>query len=373
MALPASDSFTDSNGVQLTSHNASWTLCKGDFDIQSNSLAADASGELGAGWNADAFNADQYAEATVSASGVFPIGIAVRCDDDTPNDDYYGYYGEESNIYLFKVVNGSWTELDADSENQFSVSDVIRLEITGTNPGTLSAQIGGVEQLTADDSDLDAGSAGVSGWNDHTTSLIDDWEGGNLGGSPVTVNVSAASLTATGQSATLTPGAVSITVSTSGLTAGAESGTVTQDLTRQQLQPTADTVAGQWTTHTGATTNLYQQIDEAPYNDADYIKSDGDPSSSAVAFALGAGSDPGVDTDHVVRYRYSREGDAAGDLTVELREGYVNEGTQGTLIASWQHNSVGTGVTEARQALTTTQAGNIGDYSDLFLRFVATV
>ncbi len=91
MALPATEAFTNSNGTQLTTHSSNWTLNSGDFDIQSNALSPDAaSTENGAHWNADTFDDDQYAQATlVDQFNSRTIGVAVRCH--ATADTYYGW------------------------------------------------------------------------------------------------------------------------------------------------------------------------------------------------------------------------------------------------------------------------------------------
>ena len=142
---------------------------------------------------------------------------------------------------------------------------------------------------------------------------------------------------------------------------------------KQRLNPWSVAHLGDWVTHDRQTIGLWEQLDEFTPDDTDYIKSDADPSSSPVVFKLEKAFDPGTHNNHVLQYRYSREGLDAGDITVELREGYVDETTQGTLIASWSHTGVGTTVVSAYQLLTTTQAGNITDYTDLYVRIVATL
>jgi hypothetical protein len=57
---------------------------------------------------------------------------------------------------------------------------------------------------------------------------------------------------------------------------------------------------------------------------------------------------------------------------VQLRQGYTNEGSPGTLIASAQHNNIpGNAWTAGSFNLSAGEADSITDYSDLYLRFVA--
>jgi hypothetical protein len=178
MALPATDDFTDSDGVQIASHG-DWTVNDGDFDIQSNALAPDDYGRCCAYWNADAFDANQYAEATIIALSDEYIGVAVRMHASAVT--YYGISGNDTDKEIFKRINGAYTAI-AVSGNQWSANDVIRLEVNAT---TLTPMLNGETDTDLGiqtDSAISSGSAGVCGYDDGTGSRIDDWEGGNLEG-----------------------------------------------------------------------------------------------------------------------------------------------------------------------------------------------
>jgi hypothetical protein len=104
------------------------------------------------------------------------------------------------------------------------------------------------------------------------------------------------------------------------------------------------------------------------------VRSETNPGSSPVVFALQTGSDAGVSYGHILKYRYGKVITGAGtaiNLTVELRQGYVNESSQGTLIAQWTHSNISETIAGISQQLTTAQADSITDYSSLFIRFVA--
>jgi hypothetical protein len=77
-------------------------------------------------------------------------------------------------------------------------------------------------------------------------------------------------------------------------------------LAPQFAVPTSDVSVGAWTTDTGATTNLYQAVDETTASDADYIQSETNPSSSAATLGLGSLGDPSSSVGHVLHYRISR-------------------------------------------------------------------
>lgn len=143
----------------------------------------------------------------------------------------------------------------------------------------------------------------------------------------------------------------------------------------QFARPSEDTFLGDWTDEAAGTTDIFESIDESSASDADYIQSPVEPSSDPYVCKLdGIASDPLTSDGHVVRYRYRK--DTAGgdqiDLTVQLREGYVNEGTPGTLIHEETHTDIsGSGWTNGSFTLDSGEADSITDYDELFLRFVA--
>ena len=181
MALPATDNFTGSNGTQLTTYSGSWTLNTGDFDIQTNALAADSSGnESGAHWNADSFGNDQYAIITLAAVSSAYVGPAVRCA--ASGATYYGWSISNYDAYGFKQVSGTWTQL-YNNGTAGAASNTMRIEAEGTSIRFIK---NGSTLYTATDSAIGSGSSGVSGYGDSSTCRMDDWEGGNIGAAAIT-------------------------------------------------------------------------------------------------------------------------------------------------------------------------------------------
>ena len=184
-ALPATDTFTGTDGTALTTYSANWSLNSGNFVINTNSVAPNqALIEGGARWNADTFASDQYAQGkivAVSTSGQ-TIGVAVRAST-SGTASYYGFYNDGSGggkTFLFKMVSGTWTQLGAIGTG-LAANDVIRLEISGT---TLTPKVNGVTKSppgAQTDSALSSGAAGLSGYSASTSNRLDDWEGGSLG------------------------------------------------------------------------------------------------------------------------------------------------------------------------------------------------
>lgn len=141
----------------------------------------------------------------------------------------------------------------------------------------------------------------------------------------------------------------------------------------QIARPTTDTTRDGWEEDDGSTTTIFDQIDEVVADDADYIRTALTPTNDVFVTKLGTLEDPQASSGHVVRYRYGK--DAANgdqiDITVELRQAYVNESTLGTLIASATHTNVAAFPVAGSITLSGTEADSITDYANLFLRFVA--
>jgi len=144
----------------------------------------------------------------------------------------------------------------------------------------------------------------------------------------------------------------------------------------QFLRPIQDVAnPGNWTTHTGGTTNLYTAIDEVTADDTDYIQSPASPSNAVYVTKLSSAVDPNSSTGHIIRMRTSVDVDNQQAITItqQLRQGYVNETTQGTLIDSQTRSNItSTTWTTSQYTLTATEADAITDYTNLYFRFIAT-
>jgi len=137
-------------------------------------------------------------------------------------------------------------------------------------------------------------------------------------------------------------------------------------------RPSTDTTNQTFTDQAGGSTNIYTTIDEVSADDADYIKSPSAPANKVYVTKLTSLEDPQISTGHVVSYRYAKSaaGGAQIDLTVELRQGYASEASQGTLIKSWSHTNISDAWATAAQTLAGAEADSITDYTNLYLRFV---
>jgi hypothetical protein len=143
----------------------------------------------------------------------------------------------------------------------------------------------------------------------------------------------------------------------------------------QFARPDADTYNGDgWTEDDNDTTNMFAEVDESSADDADYVRSPTSPSNDVVVFRLSDVADPGLSTGHVLRVRNSvdQASQETIDFTFELRQGYTNEGSPGTLIASTTRTGVtSTSWTTTSYTLSGGEADAITDYTDLFVRIKA--
>ena len=141
----------------------------------------------------------------------------------------------------------------------------------------------------------------------------------------------------------------------------------------QFARPNADTTLGNFTDQGGGTVNIYQAIDEAAASDADYIRSPAAPVNEVYVAALSGVVDPVSSTGHIIRMRTAADlaSQQAIDFTQQLRQGYVNETSQGTLIASQSRTGVtSTTFTDSVYTLSGAEADAITNYASLFFRFI---
>jgi hypothetical protein len=138
-------------------------------------------------------------------------------------------------------------------------------------------------------------------------------------------------------------------------------------------RPSADTLRDNWEEDDATTTNIFDQIDEAVADDNDYIQTGIAPTNDVYVTALTSVEDPISSTGHVVRWRHrkSAAGGAQIDLTVQLRQGYTNEGSMGTLIAAVTRTNISDSITADTFTLTGGEADSITNYASLYIRFVA--
>jgi hypothetical protein len=323
------DNFNRADGAL----GSNWTILVGTnpYSIISNVAATNgASAENCTIYNAFTPADNQWAEVTITQTGADAyVGPAVRGS----GTSWYVFYGDTGNRALYRIVSGTPTSL-ASSATGFAVNDVIRLEVEGT---TLRAYVNGVLWTSVTDSSLASGNTGMATWSTSTSGRVDNFTADNVAADQsVTAN-----LIASGE--TFYSAAVYLLT---------------------DARPLSTVSAGAWTDQASGTTDMHSPL--ADETNATYIQSELDPSSSVCEVLLETLSDPGTNAAHQVIYRYAKDGTPQINLTVQLRQG------ASTVIAAQTITNVSSSITDGTLALSEAEAGNITDYSDLRLRFIAT-
>lgn len=143
----------------------------------------------------------------------------------------------------------------------------------------------------------------------------------------------------------------------------------------QFARPSTDTTNdGAWTDQGGGSSSLFATIDESSPSDSDYIRTAMAPTSDVYVTKLTNLEDPVSSSGHTVRWRRGKDasGGATVNETVQLRQGYTNEGSPGTLIATAvSAAATPDSFTTGTYTLSGAEADAITDYTSLYLRFLA--
>ena len=135
----------------------------------------------------------------------------------------------------------------------------------------------------------------------------------------------------------------------------------------QQAQPISDLDnTGSWTS-----TPLWSKINEGGGGDGTVIVSDTTPVvTEPFTVDLSTITDPAKSTGHDLKIRWAKNAGGGGNKTIriELREGYVNESTLGTLIATDDYAINSTTLRTDSTTMSGAEADAITDYSDLQIR-----
>ncbi len=174
-ALPAIDAFTGTGAL-----SGSWTVVAGTVArVSDRAEGTTGSAYNLAKWNADSFNADQYAEAELSeVSGGYPqICVRVTATSSSDFDGYCAYLvAGGATIKLSRVDNGTGTDLGAAFGDRGIATTIIRVSVTGT---TLTLLYDGVSQGTRTDATYSSGVAAIFPYG---LSRIDSFRADNVGG-----------------------------------------------------------------------------------------------------------------------------------------------------------------------------------------------
>lgn len=139
---------------------------------------------------------DMYATVTISGNNGNPVegGPAVRMS--TSASSFYGMWIDYSpfatGITIYKCVAGTFTALASNVAYTPVNGDIHTIRANGS---TLTAYVNSVQVLSVSDSDLTTGRVGLWGRGDQ---YYDDFDGGDLSGSPYTLPAAVSSYALTG-------------------------------------------------------------------------------------------------------------------------------------------------------------------------------
>jgi len=184
-AIVRQDNF---NRADANPIGGNWTTVAAEaaFKIVSNHAEVSSKGNRNASyWNADAFNNNQYSQATLYNIVNPGLGVAVRIS--SSSETYYAArYTSPNEIGLIKYVAGAYTLMASDFSTTYLNGALLKLSISGTNL-TVNYNGTNVTSLTnVSDSSISAGSVGLHGYDASvsSTAYLDDWEGGSPPNSP---------------------------------------------------------------------------------------------------------------------------------------------------------------------------------------------
>lgn len=130
----------------------------------------------------------------------------------------------------------------------------------------------------------------------------------------------------------------------------------------QSAAPVADVTTTGWTTTPGG--SVWSCIDEASPSDLDYVTSPANPVNSVLEFKFGPLSVPSLLTGEVGRVRLRANNATSASAKIEIYCG----ATLIAVLAAAQTITPGAGFVTFPYSLTSTQASNITDYTDIRMR-----
>lgn len=191
MSLPATYSFPEASGVQLSS--PPWLSPRFVFvmagDGAGHATPQNPGSDSYATWTADTFTADHYSQVVIANNPGSPATHYVYLYVRTPNssgsgapDGYQFQTDGQSDSSLYVMVGGSGTALATDNTITYTSGDVFKLECVGS---LITVYKNGTSILSASDSTYNSGFPGIGGDQTSSGVLLGSFEADNAsGGSP---------------------------------------------------------------------------------------------------------------------------------------------------------------------------------------------
>ncbi len=167
MAIYFSDTFTDTNGTSLPSHDAEWTDRNITTDIQNNQVehnGASNTGDASAAHiqSSTITDTNYYVQAdfnTGTLGNEFQGLVARRTDFDTvDNDGYFMFVDQDADeVTLYSRISGTWNNLDTQTLVMAdSTTYTLRLEVDNGATNRVVGKVDDVEIVTSTDANITA-------------------------------------------------------------------------------------------------------------------------------------------------------------------------------------------------------------------------
>jgi len=188
----ASDSFTDTNGTALTTHDSNWadadsTYVVANYEIQSNLVRGNNDfNYCGARYTTSSVDLSQV----VFKAGSYPNNakyVIVRADGTTNRGYTFTFAGLSTDTFTSVTLRKNGTFLSGSGSKSISrLSDqTVKITASGTTTVTVKGFVAGTEEITYDDSTspLSSGNPGFCALTDTAATLsdytdMDDWTDG---------------------------------------------------------------------------------------------------------------------------------------------------------------------------------------------------
>lgn len=131
----------------------------------------------------------------------------------------------------------------------------------------------------------------------------------------------------------------------------------------QFARPASDSATGSW-----SSTPLWSKIDEGSPGDDTTITSDNNTSPDNADFTINSVTDPESSSSHVLRAAWNKDSSGGHSINAVLELYQGDPAGAGSLIATLSVTGIGATEQEDSYTLNGTEADNITDYSDLYLR-----
>lgn len=178
----ATDSFTNTNGTVLSTHDANWANVTGQAIIQSNAMTGNTNAASSMyRWTGETWTDHQSSEGPCNiAAGGGTVGVAVRVQ----SGSFSGYAAEvgvaaSPTVYISRYDSGTYNNLQSNTET-FVNGDNLYMEHDASDNITVKINTTTIYGPTTD-ATYGSGDVGVSAYDDNQNTFLLSWIGTSLG------------------------------------------------------------------------------------------------------------------------------------------------------------------------------------------------